>query len=301
MTWFSCIIAKGRGPSTSAVVNRSEAAAMRILVIGLMTEFLLIAHPLLGQETLYPPNNSIRSRYLLSADTLGHTATLTISRTIVNHTSFGLSGLYFSDNLPPVFVIVDQRVTVNGIAIGFSVVGPIHDQEANGCDTYFWIIDSRGEIPGIGRTLASQDSIRLEIDVRCDELGRFLLPAHAAVFYGNGDGYFSTSEATHVVFDVRADTGGSATPPSALRTSAYPNPFNAAVVITYAGLEPPRGDVQLRVFDPLGRVMHTDHLAASSDHGSILWRPDRSLSSGVYVYRISAGDRSASGKILLIR
>lgn len=271
------------------------------LVIGLVTEFLLIAHPLLGQETLYPPNNDIRSRYRLSADTLAPSETLTISRTIVNHTNFDLGGLYFSDNLPPAFAIVDQRVTINGSDIVCGVVGPLRDHEVKGRDTYFWIIDSRGEIPGVGEVLASGDSIRLEVDVRCDEWGRFFLPAHAAVFSGDGYGYFSTSDTMQVVFDAKTDAGGSVAPPSALRTSAYPNPFNATVVITYAGLDVPGAQVDLRVFDPLGRTVHADRILASGDHGSIFWRPDRSLSSGVYLYRVSAGDRSSSGKILLVR
>jgi hypothetical protein len=271
------------------------------VVIGLVTGFLLSTEPLLGTEALYPPNNDILGRYVLSADTLGPSQILTISRTIVNRTNFDLGGLYFSDNFPPAFSIVGQRASINGREIGCGVVGPLRDHEVKGRDAYFWIIDSRGEIPGIGEVVASGDSVRLEVDVRCGEWGRFLLPAHAAAFSNDGYGYFSTSDTMQVVIDVRTDAGGRAPAPSALRSRAYPNPFNATVVITYDGLEAPAARIDLEVFDPLGRLVHADRDLESAERGAIFWRPDRSLGSGVYLYRISAGHRQSSGKILLVR
>jgi hypothetical protein len=152
----------------------------------------------------------------------------------------------------------------------------------------------------VGEPVASGDSVRLEVDIKCPDWGRFFLPAHAAVFWAGGYAYFSTSDTMQVVFDVRTDTGERPARAAGPRTRAYPNPFNATVVIEYDGFEASSRTISLAVYDPLGRIVHAQ-LDAGGQRGEIVWRPEPSLSSGVYLYRLSDGNRSAGGKLLLVR
>jgi len=271
-----------------------------ILSLGL----LLVSLPLFAQETLYPQGYNVLSNYHLSAGKVILAGTLTISRTIVNHGSLNLTGLYFSENLPPSFDIVDQRVTVNDIALDYSMVGPVRDHEVKGYDTYFWIIDSRGELAGIDRVINPGDSIDIAIDIKCIEVGEFILPSHSAVFYGNGTGFFSTSDSLMVEFVISLDVEDDTTivPSShSLVTTAYPNPFNSAVVIKYSGLRLKNKEVSLQIIDQLGRTIFEDQFISRKDQGQLFWRPGESVSSGIYFYKVTEGSRSSGGKVVLVK
>ncbi|MDP4116598.1 MAG: T9SS type A sorting domain-containing protein, partial [Bacteroidota bacterium] len=79
----------------------------------------------------------------------------------------------------------------------------------------------------------------------------------------------------------------------------YPNPFNPATTISYQ--LPKNGQVTIKVYDMLGREVRTlvnenkpaGNYNVSFDAGS--------LSSGVYIYRIVAGDYTAAKKMTLIK
>jgi hypothetical protein len=79
----------------------------------------------------------------------------------------------------------------------------------------------------------------------------------------------------------------------------YPNPARQSTTIRYD--LPSERDVKLRVFDVLGR-----HVATLVDdtqkpgQKTVTWRADR-MASGVYVYRLTAGDQSETGKITVVR
>ena len=89
----------------------------------------------------------------------------------------------------------------------------------------------------------------------------------------------------------------------ALRPSA-PNPFNAATVI---GFDLPAPEyVRLEVFDVLGhrvRLLVSAPIGAGSHRVSWDGRDDtgRALSSGIYLYRLEAGDFGAVERMLLVR
>ncbi len=85
---------------------------------------------------------------------------------------------------------------------------------------------------------------------------------------------------------------------------AYPNPFTRSATLTYQLAE--RADVRLEVFDLLGRRVAV--LAdGSHDAGryTVQWdgvtAAGAPLASGVYVYRLRAGDFTASQKMVLLR
>jgi hypothetical protein len=79
----------------------------------------------------------------------------------------------------------------------------------------------------------------------------------------------------------------------------YPNPFNAQTLIQYnlAG----ESDVSLTVFDILGRQVETliDGYQTAGPH-QVIWNADNSP-SGIYFYKLKAGDVVETKRMLLIR
>ncbi|UCC80022.1 MAG: S8 family peptidase [Candidatus Zixiibacteriota bacterium] len=79
----------------------------------------------------------------------------------------------------------------------------------------------------------------------------------------------------------------------------YPNPFNARTTISFS--VPVSGQVLIEAFDLLGRKVETildAHLEAGNH--TALWDCSN-LSSGIYFYRLTAGDESAVRKMTLIK
>ena len=79
----------------------------------------------------------------------------------------------------------------------------------------------------------------------------------------------------------------------------YPNPFNPSTTIRYG--MPHKSAVQLTVFNTLGQQVAT-LVQGEQEAGYHEVRFDGSgLSSGVYFYRLQAGDFVQTRKLLLIR
>jgi hypothetical protein len=84
----------------------------------------------------------------------------------------------------------------------------------------------------------------------------------------------------------------------------YPNPFNPATKISF--FVPVDGPVKLSVFDLLGRKVKTlisGDIAGGSHE--VVWdgrdQGDNEASSGVYIYRLQAGDSDQSRRMTLVR
>lgn len=79
----------------------------------------------------------------------------------------------------------------------------------------------------------------------------------------------------------------------------YPNPFNASTTIEFS--LPEAGDVSIQIFDILGRSIETlisgTHSAGTH---SIVWHADNQP-SGVYFYRIQAGNYSDQKSCLILK
>jgi hypothetical protein len=79
----------------------------------------------------------------------------------------------------------------------------------------------------------------------------------------------------------------------------YPNPFNPSTTIKYE--LPKSSDVELSVFDVLGREVAVV-VNARKEAGSYEVRFDGSvLSSGVYLYRLQAGDFVQTWKMIVLK
>ncbi len=79
----------------------------------------------------------------------------------------------------------------------------------------------------------------------------------------------------------------------------YPNPFNATTQIKYQLPEP--SEVVIEVYDILGRQVATleDGYKAAGHH-QIIWHADR-VSSGIYFYKITAGEFHETAKMTLLK
>ncbi|MGA7159905.1 MAG: T9SS type A sorting domain-containing protein [Bacteroidota bacterium] len=79
----------------------------------------------------------------------------------------------------------------------------------------------------------------------------------------------------------------------------YPNPFNPTTMIRYQLSV--NGEVTLKIYDVLGRLVKTlqEGRQTSGEHSVIF--DARSLSSGTYFYRLTAGKFAATKKLMLIK
>ncbi len=101
-------------------------------------------------------------------------------------------------------------------------------------------------------------------------------------------------------------TGVADTPaPAGLAASNHPNPFNPSTLIEFTLDKPAR--TSLLITDSLGRMqvrLLDDELLGDGRHG-LTWNgrdaAGRELPSGLYLYRIEAGARSHSGRMLLLK
>lgn len=94
------------------------------------------------------------------------------------------------------------------------------------------------------------------------------------------------------------------TPSSSALLQNFPNPFNAAAVIPYRLGQ--GGNVSIDVFDILGRHVVTlvDGPEAAGDHQAVWNGTDargQAVGSGVYFYRLNAGEFAESRKMVLIK
>jgi hypothetical protein len=79
----------------------------------------------------------------------------------------------------------------------------------------------------------------------------------------------------------------------------YPNPFNPSTTISYA--VPVQTRVTLKVFNVLGQEVATLVNAIESPGVKSVQFDARRLPSGVYVYRLQAGNHTESRKLMLLR
>ena len=87
--------------------------------------------------------------------------------------------------------------------------------------------------------------------------------------------------------------------PTILLPPDSPNPFNPSTTIRFD--LPAAGQVSLAVYDVSGRLVATlaDGLRQAGAHEVTF--DGSGLASGVYLYRISAGQRTATGKMVLLK
>ena len=93
--------------------------------------------------------------------------------------------------------------------------------------------------------------------------------------------------------------------------TATPNPFSGTVTIRLASA--PREDVRVHIFSPTGRLVRelranptaTDARGSAGPELHVSWDgrdgEGRPVPAGVYFYRVEAGARLATGRVVLLR
>ena len=121
------------------------------------------------------------------------------------------------------------------------------------------------------------------------------LDSSGTIFCGTeGSGVFKSESSTTAIINTISEL------PSGFRLEQnYPNPFNPSTIITYSI---PRGSfVTLKIYDILGNEIATlVNEEEPAGNYKINFNGNR-LSSGVYFYRIQAGDLIATKKLILIK
>jgi hypothetical protein len=79
----------------------------------------------------------------------------------------------------------------------------------------------------------------------------------------------------------------------------YPNPFNPSTTISYT--LPVKAEVTLGIFNLLGQRVAAYDLGSQSAGNHLFRFSGESLSSGIYFYRLSAGEVSAVKKMILMK
>ena len=100
-------------------------------------------------------------------------------------------------------------------------------------------------------------------------------------------------------FVVGIDDNRTIKPEDVSLSQNYPNPFNATTTIDFA--IPKKGQAKLEAFDILGRRVAVlfNGIAEPGSH-SVNWDCSR-IPSGVYFYKLTAGDKSAVRKMTLLK
>lgn len=85
--------------------------------------------------------------------------------------------------------------------------------------------------------------------------------------------------------------------------SAYPNPFNSTITISFSLAQVGPRQVKILIYNIKGQVVKTWTLDSAADQ--VVWNGrdevGNPVSSGIYFYRIKAGDYRPSGKVILLK
>jgi hypothetical protein len=115
-------------------------------------------------------------------------------------------------------------------------------------------------------------------------------------------GYMYTSEVHiyHVVNDATGINDDNSQIPSSFRLyPAYPNPFNASTTIQYDLVK--NSPVEISIYNIMGQKIETlVDQRQEAGHHQVIWDASY-VSSGIYFYKITAGDFTETKKMVLIK
>ncbi|HXG37757.1 MAG TPA: T9SS type A sorting domain-containing protein [Bacteroidota bacterium] len=133
--------------------------------------------------------------------------------------------------------------------------------------------------------------------------GSYFMYCGSTFIFGTGGTVLSqgtwTATKTSPTF---AETSEQSAPKNFALLQNYPNPFNPSTVIRYAlpGVGTSH-DVSLRIYNLHGQEVArlVDGVQQAGEH-RVVWRPE-GLPSGVYLYRLSAGNTVETKKLILLK
>lgn len=136
-----------------------------------------------------------------------------------------------------------------------------------------------------------------------DDNRNVIILGHSYTFSSGGSDMYLIKAEGDITTDVQI-ISDPALPNGFALSQNYPNPFNPTTTISYS--LPVRADVTLTVYNILGeKVSAFDEGMMPAGRHAVIWdsRNDagESVASGVYLYKVEAGDFVASRKMLLIK
>ena len=176
------------------------------------------------------------------------------------------------------------------------------DLDGNGAT--LWIEPLRGGVGWRRRDFTTGsivDTLRGMPSVPSPLTGALFTPGVSDLFYVRDSGLYVWVPGVYAPASIQEDQR-QLTPGVGTALTAAPNPFNAAVRLSWSEATEPSG---LEIFNILGQKVRAYHLDAGSYVSGAVWdgtdASGRSVPSGMYFARLVAHDRSATIKILLLK
>ncbi len=281
---------------------QADTIHMRNILI-ILTVLILSATVSATDDFIHPSGISVISRHSVNSVNLTLGDTLVISRTLINNTASPLTTVSFSEAVPPDFSLISVTATVNGISTEIGSFGPYTDSVLNGQHSYHWVADSPVLSENLSLQILPSDSLELTARFVCNGVGSFTLPFHNMIGIINGSALFAEGNPVDIQVRLSSDISEDSDlliPNSSLLTRAWPNPFNPSVTIDYE-TSYPSGQINMIIYDVLGRTVYDDSQRIKDGTGYFNWKPKTTQSSGTYFYRLTTGSQSAVGTLLLIK
>jgi parallel beta-helix repeat protein len=203
----------------------------------------------------------------------------------------------------------DSDLTLINTIISFSTQGEAIDV-VNNPDIYIYYSDIFGNAGGdytpyIADYLGSMGNVRLDPLFMNPECGDYRLQSISPCIDTGDPQSPEDPDGTRAdmgayYYNQMTDVEGVPTIPSAFRLNQnYPNPFNARTVISFELAQP--SHIRLAVYDLMGREIAL-LIDGNCNVGEQNIKFDAStLGSGVYFYRLQAGDAIETGRMVLLK
>jgi len=200
------------------------------------------------------------------------------------HSQYGQNAIFYKIN-PANGAIIDSIVPPVNMILGIAWCSPYL------CGVDISLMRMYRFSPALHDTVDSYDwSIPYPLGLHYG--GAVFYNVSSKIEYGGDQAVYRVDIVTGIEEEIPA--------PSAIELhAAYPNPFNAATNISFS--LPRASDVRLDIYDILGRRVSSpvNEYMFAGFH-TVVWRPDN-LGSGMYFYRITAGDYDACDKVMLLK
>jgi len=130
----------------------------------------------------------------------------------------------------------------------------------------------------------------------------FVVDRKGYVYAGTKESVWRTKTNT-IITDINDDEENNVIPATFQLSQNYPNPFNPSTTINYSIMRP--GFVTLKVYDILGNEVATlvneEKTAGNYEVEFSTSGGGSNLASGIYIYRLTSGNFTASKKLILLK
>lgn len=155
-----------------------------------------------SSDDLFPANSQVAITYGVNLTNFGEADTLVITRRFSILQASNITGLFFSENLPPAFEIISNRIELNGNPMAHLTIQSVANPVIPGFVTHYWVIQSPGgQFPVFG----SGDQVLQELRIKITAPGYYLLPLHTSVYVSGGIEFFAIGTPVEIMADFEVD------------------------------------------------------------------------------------------------